>query len=163
MKLINSILVYIDDSDSVIEAIEYAIMLSQIHGAKLYGLYVVNTKALNDLLHAKIFIESEQAEYAKELSDDGDRYLKTAMKLASSKGININTIKKEGSPVSEIRNFCEEQDIDLLIIGSDGDSRFKSAREELRSIKEFTSIRVACNVLIVKENEKIDRIFSLGE
>lgn len=162
MKLINNILVYIDDSDSIIEAIEYGVLLSKIHGAKLYGLYVVNTKALSDLLRARIFIESEQDEYARELSEDGDRYLKTAKKLANSKEVEIEVVKKEGAPVSVIRTFCEDNDIDLLVIGSDRESNFKSAREELRSIKELTSIRVACNVLVVKESHKIEAAFATG-
>lgn len=159
MGLIKNILVYIDDSDNSIAAMEYAILLAKNYEANLHGLFVVNTKALNDLVIAHIFVESEQAEYAKELQADADRYLRMAVKLAQSKGIEIKTHKVEGAVATEIRNFCDQEEIDLLVLSGDEDSRTKSYREEFCSSKDLAGRRVSCNVLIVKEEASVERAF----
>lgn len=159
MGLIKNILVYIDDSDNSIAAMEYAILLAKNYDAKLYGLFVVNTKALHDLLTAHIFVETEQAEYAQELRADADRYLRMALKLAQSKGVAIETEKVEGSIATEIRNFCEQKNIDLLVLSSDDDTRSKSYRDEFRSSKDLAARRVSCNVLIVKDENLVENEF----
>ena len=65
MKLISRILVYIDDSDTAIAAVQTAVLLAKKFDAELFGLYVINTKALSDLVKARIFVESEREEYAQ--------------------------------------------------------------------------------------------------
>lgn len=159
MNLINRILVFIDDSDASIAAIQYAVLLAKKMDAELYGLFVVNTKALNDLVKAHIFVVSEQAEYQEELQADADRYLRLATKLANSKNVAIVTEKKEGSPPSEIRKFVAENKIDLLVVGTDDDGRMKSLRDEVASNKDLTTRRVDCNVVIVKNIDGVEQIF----
>ena len=62
---IKKIMVYIDGTEQSITAAQYAICLSRAIGAELIALYVVNTRALSDLVKTHIFLEAEQKEYQR--------------------------------------------------------------------------------------------------
>ena len=64
---IKKILVYVDGSEQSITAAQYSICLAKYLKAELYALYVVNTRALNDLVSARIFLKSEHEETAPEM------------------------------------------------------------------------------------------------
>ncbi len=162
MKLISRILVYIDDSDTAVAAIQTAVLLAKKFDAALYGLYVINTKALSDLVKARIFVESEREEYARELEADAERYLRLARKLAAAKKIDIMAEKIQGTPHREIREFAETNKIDLLVVGVDN-SRMKSLREEAAGDKEVAIRRVPCDVLCVKNEERAELCFDTEE
>ncbi len=164
MALMNKILVYIDDSDASIAAIQYAILLAKKMDAELFGLYVIDTSALKDLLKAHIFIESEKAEYEDELKADADRYLRLTQKLATSKNCDISLSKIEGSPSSVMRKYVEETKIDILVLGFDEDDRrLKSFREEIASDKDLAMRRVPCNLILVKDIDGVERLFEKSE
>ena len=90
---INNILVYIDGTEASISAAMYAIALSKSTGASLTALYVINTKALNDLVKARIFLAEEEIEYHQDLEKDAERYLNHVKKLAEQKDITIKNEK----------------------------------------------------------------------
>ena len=52
---VKKILVYIDGTEESITAAQFALCLTQFTGAKLTAFYVINIKALDDLLKARIF------------------------------------------------------------------------------------------------------------
>ena len=162
MKLVNKILVYIDDSDAAIAAIQASILLAKQFEAELYGLYVINTKALGDLVKARIFVESEREEYTRELEEDAERYLRLARRLADSKKVAIEAEKVQGTPHSEIRKAVEEKGIDLLVVGVES-NRTKSLREELHSDKDMAMKQVTCDVLCIKNEERMERCFETEE
>ena len=112
-----NILVYVDGSESSISAAMYAIVLAESTGASLTAVYIINTRALSDLVTAHIFIKSEEAEYQQDLEKDADRYLKHVSKLASQKGLEISTLKLSGSVNKEIKNLVKLENYDLLVIG----------------------------------------------
>ena len=53
------ILVYLDGSEGSINALMYSIILAKSTGAELHAVYVVNTKALGDLVRSHIFVDQE--------------------------------------------------------------------------------------------------------
>jgi nucleotide-binding universal stress UspA family protein len=154
---IKKILVYIDGTEQSITAAQYAICLSKVTGAELIALYVVNVRALNDLVKAKIFIESEQAEYQRDLHADAERYLNHVKNLARSKGVVIETESKSGTPYMEVKNVISEKKIDLLIIGEL--SRIRSRRDEFFNEAERAMRNAPCSVLIVKNEDKVWDMF----
>ena len=83
---IRKILVYVDGTEGSITAAQYAVVLSRSTGAQLTALYVVNTRALEDLLKARIFIKAEEEEYKRDLEADANRYLNHVQSLARKKG-----------------------------------------------------------------------------
>ena len=156
--LISKILIYIDGTEESITAAEYGVCLARATGAELYALYVVNTRALQDLLRARIFIESEQQEYARDLESDAELYLNHVHQLASAKGIALERRKESGSVNSEIKKTVRELEIDLLIVGEL--SRLQSRRDEFYNEVERAIRSVDCSVLIAKDE---DRIWSMYE
>ncbi|MBW1945641.1 MAG: universal stress protein, partial [Deltaproteobacteria bacterium] len=60
---IRKIMVYIDGTEQSITAAQYAICLASSSHAELIAHYVVNTRAMEDLLRARIFLKDEQVEY----------------------------------------------------------------------------------------------------
>ena len=77
------IVVYLDGSESSMTAIMYGIKLAKEHDAKLTAVYVINTRALSELVKAGIFVAIDRDEYQKDLQQDADRYLRHAARLAS--------------------------------------------------------------------------------
>lgn len=62
------IVVYIDGSESSMTAIMYAIKLAKEHDSSLTAVYVINTKALSELVKAGIFVAVERDEYQRDSS-----------------------------------------------------------------------------------------------
>ena len=150
---IENILVYIDGTEESITAAEYAICLAKAYGAKLTALYIVNTRALNDLVRSRIFLESEEQEYTRDLEADAERYLNHAKELARAKQLNIETVKISGSIHTEIKKHVKDRNIDLLVIGEL--SRVQSRRDEFYNEAERAMRSVECSVMIVKDEDRV--------
>lgn len=153
----SKVLIYLDGSEGSISALMYAIMLAKSTKAELYAAYVINTKALGDLVKSRIFINEERSEYLSDLTKDASRHIRHAEKLASSKDIDIKTAILEGSPHSEISSYVKENGIDLLIVGSV--NVIRSRREELLSESDRMLRTSDCPVLVVKDNDEIWNTF----
>ena len=150
---IRKILVYVDGSEESVTAAQYAVCLSKSTGAELHALYVINTRALNDLVKARIFLSSEQDEYRDDLESDAERYLNHVSKLASRKGVEVQTRKVSGTVHQEIKKLIEELPADLLIIGEI--SHVRSRRDEFYHETERAMRLVPCSVLMVKDEERV--------
>jgi nucleotide-binding universal stress UspA family protein len=150
---ISKILVYINGTEESITAAQYALVLAAATGASLKVLYVVNTKALNDLVTARIFLKEEQMEYEHDLQADAERYLNHVKDLARSKGVPIETESAVGNIHQEIVNRVREDEIDLLVIGEL--SHIRSRRDEFYDETERAMRVVPCSVFIVKDEERV--------
>jgi len=154
---IKKIMVYIDGTEQSITAAQFAICLARFHNAELLAYYVINTKALDELLKASIFLKDEQMEYEHDLEEDAKRYLNYVQELARSKNMLITTKSRTGSVYQEIVNAVKEEAIDLLIIGEL--SRIRSRRDEFYDETERAMRSAPCSVLIVKDEERVYELF----
>jgi len=155
---IRKIMVYIDGTEQSITAAQYAICLARFTRAELLAYYVINTKALDDLLKVSIFLKEEQVEYEQDLEKDAERYLNHVAGLAKSKAVDIVTKSGSGSVYQEIVNAVKEEEVDLLVIGEL--SRLRSRRDEFYNETERAMRSAPCSVLIVKDE---DRVWTLYE
>jgi nucleotide-binding universal stress UspA family protein len=147
------ILTYIDGSEESMSAMMYSILLAKHNVAKLDILYVVNTKALSDLVKAGIFLDMERNEYQQDLQKDAERYLKHAKKLANMKDVEIECIVEEGSAHRLVRDHIKNNSIDLLLIG--GISGIRSRRDELNSETDRMLRTSTCPVMVIRDDEDI--------
>ena len=154
---IKNILVYIDGTEESISAAQYAILLAEYTRARLEALYVVNTRALNDLVKTRIFLKEEQAEYQRDIEVDADKYLQHVQTLGLEHGVSIDPIKTNGSVHQEIKRITLEHDIDLLVVGRL--SQIRSRRDEIYDEAERAVRSVSCSVLIVKDSDRIWDLF----
>ena len=148
-----TVAVYVDGSEDALGAIMYAILLAQQNNAKLIAVAVVNTRALNELVHAGIFVDVERAQYQKELQDDSGRYLRHAERLATQKHVEVETVKLEGTVHVEVTKLLKERQADLLVIG--GGIQIRSRREEMASETDRMMRTSPCPVLVVKDDEDV--------
>ena len=154
---IRKILVYIDGSEGSITAAQYAICLSRYYRAQLAALYVVNTRALGDLLKARIFVKAEQEEYLRDLEQDSQRYLNHVRSLARKKGLVVQTASASGTVHQEIKNCVLANKIDLLVMGEL--SSVRSRRDELYDEADRALRTVPCSVLVVKDEERVAALY----
>lgn len=147
------ILAYIDGSEESMSAMMYSILLAKQNNSKLDIMYVVNTRALSDLVKAGIFLDMERTEYQHDLQNDAQRYLKHAKKLAKMKEVEIDCIVEEGSAHRIVRKYIKENDVDLLIIG--GISGIRSRRDELNSETDRMLRTSSCPVMVIRDDEDI--------
>jgi nucleotide-binding universal stress UspA family protein len=154
---IRKVLVYIDGTEQAITAAQYAVLLAGASGAELTVLYVVNTRALDDLVRTRIFLQVEEKEYERDLEADADRYLNHVRELARRKGVAVETLSARGSVHQEIKRVVMEKQIDLLVIGEL--SHIRSRRDELYNEAERAMRAVPCAVLMVKDEERVWDLF----
>jgi len=157
MKTIEKMLVYIDGSEESITAAQYAICLAKAEGASLTAIYVVNTRALDDLVKSRIFLQEEQEEYRQDLEADSERYLQHVKKMAEEKRVEIKTFKASGNVHTEIKKAVKEGEYDLLLIGEL--SHIKSRRDEFYNEAERAMRSVPCSVLVVKDPDRVWDLF----
>ena len=150
---IRKIMVFVDGTEQSITAAQYAICLASFSGAELIAYYVVNTKAMEDLLRARIFLKDEQMEYEHDMEADADRYLNHVKDLAVQKGMSITTKRSKGSVHKEVVNAVNEEEVDLLIIGEL--SRIRSRRDEFFDEADRAMRNVPCSVLVVKDEDRV--------
>jgi nucleotide-binding universal stress UspA family protein len=150
---IKKIMVYIDGTEQSVTAAQYAICLASFSGAELIAHYVINIRAVEDLLKARIFLKDEQVEYEHDMEADAERYLNYVNELAMKKGVSIIKKRSKGNVHKEIVNAVNEDDVDLLVIGEL--SRIRSRRDEFYDETERAMRTVPCSVLIVKDEDRI--------
>ena len=150
---IKKIMVYVDGTEQSVTAAQYAICLASFSGAELIAHYVVNTRAVEDLLKARIFLKDEQVEYEHDMEADAERYLNYINELAIKKGVSIIKKRSRGNVHKEIADSIEADDVDLLIIGEL--SRIRSRRDEFFDETERAMRAVPCSVLIVKDEDRV--------
>ncbi len=150
---VRKIMVYVDGTEQSITAAQYAICLASFSGAELIAHYVINTRAMEDLLRARIFLKDEQEDYEHDMEADAERYLNHVNELAVKKGLSIIARRSKGNVHKEIVNAVKEEDIDLLVIGEL--SRIRSRRDEFYDEAERAMRTVPCSVLIVKDEDRV--------
>jgi nucleotide-binding universal stress UspA family protein len=131
----------------------YGIKMAAEHGAHLTAVYVVNTKALSELVKAGIFVAIERDEYQRDLQADADRYLRHVAKLAAQMQLEIETVKLEGSTHVVVKQLLKERKADLLVLG--GITDIRSRREELSSETDRMMRTSPCPVLVVRDDDDI--------
>jgi nucleotide-binding universal stress UspA family protein len=156
-KPIQRIMVYIDGSEPSITAAQYAICLASSTGADLIACYIINTRAVEDLFRARIFLQDEQFEYEHDMEADAERYLNYVNELATRKGVALIRKRGRGSVHKEIVDAVKEYEVDLLVIGEL--SRIRSRRDEFYDESERAMRTVPCSVLIVKDEDRIHEMY----
>lgn len=153
----HDVLVYLDGSEGSMAAAMYSILLCKSSGARLHAVYCVNTKALGDLVKARIFVSQEKTEYLEDLNKDAKRHIRHIEKLAAGKDLPVKTEIVEGSPSAEVLRYAKENHIDLLVLGSV--NMIRSRREELTSETDRMLRTSSCPVLVCRDDEDIWRMF----
>ncbi|WP_181692827.1 universal stress protein [Natronomonas sp. LN261] len=143
------ILIPTDGSDVAEVAIEQAIDLAAKYDAELHALYVVDTDAVAYGLGTEQVDRLQQGHFDEmtELKDEANAATDVVHELAEEHGVEVIEHHAGGQPHKMIANYAEDNDIDLIVMGSHGRSGVRRAL--LGSVTERTLRSTHTPVLVV--------------
>lgn len=109
------ILVPTDGSGGVERAIRHAVDLAVAHEAQLYTVYVVNTASYGGLP-----METSWEGIRDVLADEGQEAIDRVRELAGD--VPVDGAIVDGSPARQILTYAEDNDCDLIVMGTHGRS-----------------------------------------
>ena len=141
------ILVAVDGSDPSYNASSYAIDLAKSNNAELIVLFIVSSAPSSDFDYAKVGrgkeIEAVESKEAHQVVD------KVKQKATENKvSIKTAVLIQYTSVVKEIVEYAEKYNIDMIVIGNRGKSRFKKLL--LGSVTSGVVTYSHCPVLVVR-------------
>jgi len=140
--IISKILVAIDGSDASMDAADYTIPISKEYNAELYALHVIRADV-------DLFGPHETSEFMTRMRNEGEEYLNKVKLNANEKNIQIKTeIISSINIAGGIVDYAEENNIDLIVIGTRGSSGFKKLL--LGSVASHVVTYAHCPVMVVK-------------
>lgn len=144
-SMVQHVLVPVDHSDPAVEALRYA--LETFPDGSITALHVINPPDVLVGAHAQgtglgLAEDFEQAEAAAET------LLEEMEAVAAEAGATIETVLLRGQVERRISQFADENDPDLIVIGSHGRDGFD--RVVLGSVAEKVVRRAPVPVLVVR-------------
>lgn len=134
------ILVGFDGSTAGRKAFDTALELAGTHGAELYVLSVARTLDVPDEVEAEAVIENSRHYHRRLLAE-----LKP---IAAAKGVNAHFAVEVGHPAEQIIFDADRHDVDLIVVGDRGRSKF--ARLLLGSVSKQVVQYAGRPVLVVR-------------
>ncbi len=140
---INKILVPIDGSETSFKTTRYALSLARERKASVTLLHVSDIPPLP--LHM-----APLEKYYEEVREEAEKWFNSIKSLPESKDVETRTkvITAALSVVGSIVKFAEDNDIDLIVIGTRGRSKF--AKLLMGSVTSGVTTHAPCPVLVVR-------------
>jgi nucleotide-binding universal stress UspA family protein len=147
MNIPRRILMGTDFSDYSKEAYDYAVLLAKQFGADLFLLHALEMPAF--------FVPGvgraagpDVVEWIRALKEEEQKKLQPLEAEAHQKGVKVQSILKEGSPVQEILKAAEEVRAELIVLGTHG--RTGLDRFMMGSVAERVSRQALCPIMLVR-------------
>jgi nucleotide-binding universal stress UspA family protein len=141
------IVVGTDGSETAAQAVNKAIELARLTGAKL-SLVSAYQPAPGRRVQAEQAGAPADVQYEIGPREDVNIVLDAAAAEAKEQGIEVQTHPVEGDPADAILNVAEEARADLIVVGNKGMTGAR--RYLLGSVPNNVSHHAPCNVLIVR-------------
>lgn len=117
------ILVPCDFSATAVEAFKFALTLAGQSGGEVHVLHMIDTAVLTSS-SSLAYSYSFNAKTIQDLEGKADSYFKAMAEAYTTPNASVQFVKKMGSLVSGVRQYAQEKSIDLIIMGTQGHSRF---------------------------------------
>lgn len=111
----DNILLPTDGSEGMDAVIDHASDLAATHEATLHTLYVANTASLSDLP-----MESSWEGVNSALRQQGEEAVESVSDALDEQPVETKIV--DGSPAKEIVSYADEQDCDVIVMGTHGRS-----------------------------------------
>lgn len=144
-KLYQNIVIATDGSENTRRAIEYGIKFAKFSGATVHALHVVDTSSLS-----QNWTVGWETIY-EILQNEGRRAISKVKEYGETSGVDVKEVLLEGHPSSEIIDFAENNDIDLIVMGTLGKTGLD--RFLLGSVAEKVVRNSKVPVLVVRNEE----------
>ena len=148
----DNILVPTDGSETSEIAVDNAVDIAEKYGATVHALYVVDVDATSYGLGTEQVdrIRQGHLDEMPEVKEDAEEATHYVANAAEAAGLDFEEHIRVGEPARAIRKFVEENDIDLVVMGSHGRSGL--SRVILGSVAEKVLRRTHLPVLIVDDH-----------
>ena len=149
--LYDRILVPTDGSETAETAFEHAIELAKQYDAEIHALYVVDTDAMSITLGPEQVdrVLTGQFDEMEELKEDADDALDSVAEMAEAAGVECVREVRGGQPHKKIKDYVDEADIDVVVMGSHGRGGIK--RRIMGSVTERVLRSTTAPVLVIDE------------
>jgi len=137
-----------DGSENSQRAISYGIEIAKLSGATVHALYVVDTSSFSS-----IPMDAGWEEMYEILRKEGEKAIFEVKERGEVAGVEVREVLSEGQPSTEIINFAEKNDIDLIVMGTLGKTGLD--RFLLGSVAEKVVRNSKVPVLVVRGGEQI--------
>ncbi|WIV66921.1 universal stress protein [Natrialbaceae archaeon AArc-T1-2] len=140
----DDVLVPTDGSATVAQTLEHAIPIAADNDATIHALYVIDTRIL------QAATDETRTEIETKLEDEGEDAVAAVADRAAEASLETTESVRRGTPSKTILEYADEEDIDLITIGTHG----KSAREKqfsMGSVSERVVDDAATPVFVVRE------------
>ena len=141
-----SIVIATDGSENTQKAISYGIKLAKLSGATVHALHVVNTSSISQSWTAGWETMYEL------LKKEGQKAVSEVKEYGEASGVDVKEVLLEGHPSKEIIDFAENNDIDLIVMGTLGKTGLD--RFLMGSVAETVVRNSKVPVLVVRSEEQ---------
>ncbi len=141
-----NIVIATDGSENSQRAISYGIEIAKLSGATVHALYVVDTSSFSS-----IPMDAGWEEMYEILRKEGEKAIFEVKERGEVAGVKVREVLSEGHPSTEIINFAEKNDIDLIVMGTLGKTGLD--RFLLGSVAEKVVRNSKVPVLVVRSEE----------
>ena len=141
LAMYKRILVPTDGSEFAKKAGKHALFLSKVSGAEIVAVSVTENNFVNGLP-----LDDEIYQLNQILKERSEENLKEFDEL-NEDDVKITHVIREGSPARVILEVAQEEDIDLIVMGSSGKSGFD--RFIMGSVADKVVNSAKCAVLVV--------------
>lgn len=150
-KVLRKILIATDGSEAARKAANFGVQIAGLSDAKVYSVYVIDTTPyysipLDQVWSKEVYEQLEQM--GKEIVSDVENTAKAA-------GLETEASVLKGDPAARIVNFAEEQNVDMIVVGSHGIGGFE--RLVIGSVSEKVVRHAKVPVLVVRERSEQKR------
>ncbi|TQD26649.1 universal stress protein [Methanolobus vulcani] len=148
--LYKNIFIATDGSKQNEKAVIHGIELAKMSGAKLYAGYVVDTAAFTS-----IPMDAGWEMMYELLEKEANGATDTVEELAKKEGITFESVVLEGNPSHEIIEFADNNNIDLIVMGTLGKTGID--RFLLGSVAEKVTRNSKVPVLVVRGDSEEEK------
>jgi nucleotide-binding universal stress UspA family protein len=124
----DDILVPTDGSAGTDDALTHALKVAEGRGARLHALSVVDRRVY---LSAD---RDQQDAILESLTESAEEAVTAVRDRATEAGVETTTAVRDGVPHSEILRYADEEDVDLIVIGTHG----RTGRDKLVNMGSVT-------------------------
>ena len=141
--MFDEVLIATDGSEDAREAAEYAVDIAEKYGARLHAVYAVDTKFSSE--------DRDFRKYFRRMKKTGDEITGEVEKLASERDVEVETEVIEMKPHYAILKYADEYDIDLIVMGAEGQT---GVRRILGGVTDKVTKLSDVPVLTVRKGEE---------
>jgi nucleotide-binding universal stress UspA family protein len=151
--IFRKIMVTTDGSELVKRAVDLAIEIAKLSEAKLYAVHVIALEG-NSIIHPRD--EEQKKALREQLTIEGKKATDYVENIGLTANVGVESIILEGNPANKIIDFAEENDIDLIVMGTQGKTGIH--RFLIGSVSENVVRHSERSVLVVR-GESADLLF----